>query len=320
MGNLQNHKMKTLNLVYPEQSDIKYKIQNFPDGQQDIVIDTPFISGIKLLTVNSIVNDYPIWKLPITIKSRFNSFKDLELIICATKALRRLGVKEIHLYIPYLLGARSDRQFVAGGNSYLVDVIAPIINNLEFESVTVMDVHSDVTAACIKNLKVINSIDLVGWSLDEIYKMPIEGIRNYMNNFILISPDAGSLKKIYKIAEQISYKGDIITCSKHRDTDGNLNKILVPLDYNHAGKDFVIIDDICDGGRTFINIAKAIKNNLNTFNIGKIYLIVTHGIFSAGFDELAKYFDGIYCTNSYRNILTGEDYQFKEGVKQLKVF
>lgn len=27
-----------------------------------------------------------------------------------------------------------------------------------------------------------------------------------------------------------------------------------------------------------------------------------NGIFSKGFEELSKYFDGIYCTNSYRDI------------------
>lgn len=30
--------MTVLNLVYPEKSNIKYKISNFPDGQQDITI------------------------------------------------------------------------------------------------------------------------------------------------------------------------------------------------------------------------------------------------------------------------------------------
>jgi ribose-phosphate pyrophosphokinase len=50
----------------------------------------------------------------------------------------------------------------------------------------------------------------------------------------------------------------------------------------------VIVDDICDGGRTFLEIAKTIrskKRNISIFG-DKIYLVVTHGIFSAGFDEL----------------------------------
>jgi len=31
--------MKILNLVYPEQSDIKYKISSFPDGQHQVDIN-----------------------------------------------------------------------------------------------------------------------------------------------------------------------------------------------------------------------------------------------------------------------------------------
>ena len=132
-------------------------------------------------------------------------------------------------------------------------------------------------------------------------------MKNINDNFVLISPDAGASHKIEKIAQAIGYKGDIITCSKERDTEGNLTKTNVPLKYQinngnyleYCSKDFIIIDDIADGGRTFINIAKELKNQ----NVkGKIYLIVTHGIFSAGFNELSKYFDGIYCTNSYSDI------------------
>jgi len=264
-----------LNLMYPEESEIKFKISQFPDGQQDIVID---------------YCDYS----PITIKSRFNSFKDLELIICATKALRRLDVNPIHLYIPYLLGARSDRQFQEGGTSYLVDVISPIINSLNFKTVTVMDVHSDVAAACINNLKTTSNLSLVEESLELINS----------KNFILVSPDAGALKKVYKIADSIGYKGDVITCSKSRDVNGVLSKTIVPWVYNSEKDDRIIIDDICDGGATFIKIAQEMRIQ---GVIGKIYLIVTHGIFSKLFKELSKYFDGIYTTDSIR-----EDFDWEQ--------
>lgn len=139
------------------------------------------------------------------------------------------------------------------------------------------------------------------------------------NRFILISPDAGASKKIYKLAEQIGYKGDIITCSKDRDTDGKLTKTVVPMGKHWiSNKDIIIIDDICDGGATFINIAKELKSN--GFK-NKIYLIVTHGIFSKGFKELSQYFNSIYCTNSYQDIKFGSSLE-KNGfcVIQSNVF
>lgn len=61
-----------LNLVYPELSEIKYEVRKYPDGQQDVIIP----SGLH--------EKFFLDSTEITIKSRLNSFKDLELILCAT--------------------------------------------------------------------------------------------------------------------------------------------------------------------------------------------------------------------------------------------
>jgi len=291
--------MKVLNLMYPDESEVKFKISRFPDGQQDIVIAELKVNSNEgfWATPDDYSVNSKVWRkyfidhsmISVQIKSRFNSFRDLELIICATKAIRRLGVKSIHLNIPYLLGARSDRQFQDGGNSYLVDVIAPIINSLNFESVTVFDVHSDVAAACINNLKVISNLELV--------RTAISKIKN-AENILIVSPDAGANKKIYKLMDSLDYEGQIVTCSKSRDINGNLSKTVVPWIQNSEKTDRIIIDDICDGGATFIKIAQELKIQGVT---GKIHLIVSHGIFSKGFKELSQYFDGIYTTDSIRS-------------------
>lgn len=294
--------MKTLNLTNNETSDIKFEVSKFPDGQQQIKIlsEYEFKWEIK--------NNYSF-----QIKSRLNNFKDLELIICATKSLRNLGVKEIHFYAPYFLGSRSDRKFEEGSNNYLKDVICPIINSLKFESVTVLDPHSDVLEACLNNFKKIDNYKLIEHACGLI----TAPIGDFTNNCILISPDAGANKKIFKVADQIGYAGDIITCSKSRNENGKLSRVEIPeFDTN---KDCILIDDICDGGATFLNIAQKIKSKTINKPHHKIYLIVTHGIFSKGFKELNLYFDGIYCTNSYQDIADNE-YGQKTNVKQLNIF
>lgn len=331
--------MKILNLAYPEKSDIRFhdglgnigKTALFPDEQQQVVI-IPFKYFENELG-NSFSSSKDITPEPnnikVQIKSRLNNFQDLELIIAATKSLRNLGVKEIHLYTPYFLGSRSDRQFEEGSNNYLRDVICPIINSLEFESVTVLDPHSDVLEACLNNFKKESNLELLNFTLERLFggnfKYSAEKLQKKFNNVILVSPDAGASKKIYKIAEQIGYKGDIITCSKDRDIEGKLTRTVVP-GHEIKAQDYIIIDDICDGGATFINIAKELQRKWKGLNhTPKIYLVVTHGIFSKGFEELSKYFDGIYCTNSYKDVrlnqpindILGADPKF---VKQLDVF
>lgn len=313
---------KILNLVYPDENEIIFTKNSYPDGQNNLVINPYSVAEIKTIMETD--------ELSVQIKSRLNNWLDLELIVCTVASLRELGVEEIHLYTPYIMGARSDRKFEEGGNNYLKDVICPIINSLNFKTVTCIDPHSDVLEACIKGFRKESNLELVKWTTRELFGVISEKGLNSQYPCILISPDAGASKKIYKIAEQIGYKGDIITCGKDRDTEGKLTKTVVPMPYDGFDRDYIIIDDICDGGRTFINIAERIKeyykNNAQDFEnySPKIYLIVTHGIFSAGFEELSKYFDGIFCTNSYSDI---NEMIFKNGklhetnfVKQLNVF
>jgi ribose-phosphate pyrophosphokinase len=205
----------------------------------------------------------------------------------------------INLVVPYFLGARSDRKFQEGGINYLKQVICPIINSQNFSNVTVMDPHSDVLEACINNFKKVNNFNLIDEALKEI---------GDKNKIILVSPDAGAYKKIFDVGKHFEIN-KIITATKIRDlVSGNIIDTYVPLSVYDADKNFVIIDDICDGGRTFIEIAKAIKMSRKLSSAvlpsqyGKIYLIVTHGIFSAGFNQLNEYFDGIFTTNSIQNI------------------
>lgn len=151
--------MKTLNLTDLNKSDIKYKISKFPDGQQNIVI----LSNNRDTFSHIEAND------SIEIKSRLNNWLDLELIVCTVASLRELGVEEIHLYVPYIMGARSDRKFEEGGNNYLRDVICPIINSLNFKTVTCIDPHSYSLECCIKNFRSIDNSQLVKFTLNQIY-------------------------------------------------------------------------------------------------------------------------------------------------------
>ena len=162
--------MKTLNLVDIDKSDIKYQIQRFPDGQQNIVIDNNKGVLSKKLYLDKEQYSFEIPIESVQIKSRLNNWLDLELVVCAVAALRELGVEEIHLYVPYIMGSRSDRKFEEGGNNYLKDVICPIINSLNFKTVTCMDPHSDVLEACIKGFRKESNLDLVKFSLLNIYE------------------------------------------------------------------------------------------------------------------------------------------------------
>lgn len=280
--------MITLDLVNPEKSQIKYKISQFPDGQQTIdLIDW---------------NDLAIYDDAVKISSRLNSFKDLELIICATAAIRNIKPnREIALYVPYFMGARSDRKFVDGGVNYLKQVICPIINSLNFVTVITLDPHSDVLEACLNNYEKLDNHTVVKYALTEI-----DNKKDAQERICLVSPDAGAYKKIFDVAKKFEIQ-NIVTANKVRDMrTGKILKTELPNLPGLVGDDmqYVIIDDICDGGRTFNELAKAIREQRAD---AKIYLVVTHGIFSAGFAELTRHFEHIYTTNSHRDIADDEN-------------
>lgn len=289
--------MITLNLAYPENSNIGFKISQFPDGQQ--TVDLTDIESLEK------------YSDAVKIITRLNSFRDIELLICAVAAIRNIKPnREIALYAPYFLGARSDRKFQEGGVNYLKQVICPIINSLNFTAVIVLDPHSDVLEACLNNYEKVDNHLIVKYALKNID--PLTDV----DNFCLVSPDAGAYKKIFDVAKKFKIE-KIITANKVRDMKtGNILRTEIPVLDQHNDLKYVIIDDICDGGRTFIELAKAIKDSRPTV---KVYLVVTHGIFSAGFKELSQYFEGIYTTNSYRDVADNE-YGEKTNTETFNVF
>ena len=218
----------------------------------------------------------------VTITHRINSFNDFGLLLLAIDALKRMDVKLINVFIPYFPAARQDRVMIAG-EPLSVKVYADILNSLRVNKITVFDAHSEVTSALLENCEVIPNHEFIAQVLKKIG-----------NDVKLISPDGGALKKIYKVSE---YLGgiDVVECSKSRDVKtGKLSGFKV-YDDDLQGMDCLIVDDICDGGGTFIGLAEELKKK----NAGKLYLAVSHGIFNKGFESM-KAFEKIFTTDSFR--------------------
>ena len=88
----------------------------------------------------------------------------------------------------------------------------------------------------------------------------------------------------------------VLRCSKKRDPEtGKLLGFNVPAKKFFKTKNVLIIDDICDGGGTFLGIADKLK----AYKLD-LHLYVTHGIFSQGFEKLKKSFKSIFTTDSFK--------------------
>lgn len=190
------------------------------------------------------------------------------------------------LYLPYIPYARADRHMV-DRDSFGLSVFAKVLNGFNFDKVVVVDPHSDVAPGMIERCKVISQSDVIGTD-------PMTGWF-CTKDFLLVAPDAGSLKKIGKVASML--KRDVVVLGKDRDVaTGNITNTRILGDSSVVeGRDCIIVDDICDGGGTFIAAAQA----LYSAGASSVELYVTHGIFSRGLAPLIESgFTRIITTNS----------------------
>ena len=188
---------------------------------------------------------------------------------------------EFTLHLPYIPYARQDR-VMNPGEALSIKVFANIVNSLGFDKVIVDDPHSDVSAALLNNVQIRGQEILVAEFHDHLAGKDVT----------IVAPDAGARKKAQKVADRMRLP--LVEAGKVRDL--KTNEITGTAIFGDVkDRECVIVDDICDGGRTFIALAQALKEN----GAKRVILYVTHGIFSfgkqiirdGGVDEIYAYHD-----------------------------
>lgn len=231
--------------------------------------------------------------LGINLVARIKNSNDVMQLLLMVDAYKRQGVYINELTLPYVPYGRQDRVMIAG-EPLSIKVFADLINSIGALKVNIVDPHSDVTTALIDNCYVIDHSHAVKKFIDEL------GLPRGLLRHPVIIPDAGATKRVTKILDKINYQSigstpAYIQMLKTRDIHGDPSFQYVNnfINLEHV----IIIDDICDGGRTFIEIAKELSNR----GCVNKHLFVSHGIFSRGLDELSNHFTTIACLNTYHD-------------------
>lgn len=244
---------------------------SFPGGERGVRIDrvSPYTTSV-------------------VVRCDFRGSDDLIDLLLVKDALDAIdywenGNPKMILDIPYFPYARQDRRGCEG-ESHSMKVIAKLINGCNFDIVQVVDPHSDVVEALVERVKIRTQSEIFRWMWGVKLKRLISEID------VLVAPDAGAAKKIYKIDSKIP----VIIAQKERElSTGKITRTFVS-DADLAliqGKRVWIVDDICDGGKTFIELSKALTG-AKTLN-----LYTTHGIYSKGKQVLTDIFDEVLCYN-----------------------
>lgn len=164
-----------------------------------------------------------------------------------------------HLKISYLPYARQDKD-VSNFATFALYPFAHLLNSLFFDRITVLDPHSGKANELIRKMETIQP------------SFSVANIFNETKMDLACYPDKGAFEKYTKIYDFPHVYGEKV---RNQLTGAIESYSLIG---NVEGKNVLIIDDICDGGGTFILLAKDLyragANNVNLF--------VTHGIFSKG--------------------------------------
>lgn len=237
-----------------------------------------------------------------TITAILHSPESREALGQLKDALDRRGRRDIHLHMPYTPYARQDRAVpgVPANESLAAKFFANYINGMNFKTVWIADPHSDVTPALIEGVRVIPRNVFMTHVFNHLGRLQYD-----RGDMILLASDAGALKSLTPISREFGI-GTIITAEKKRDmATGKISHTLVHEAQKAEGKHVIVPDDICDGGRTFIELAQALRAEVQP---ASMTLYVTHGIFSKGIQCILEHFDNVfspYPTPTYEDMEGG---------------
>jgi len=228
----------------------------------------------------------------------------LQLVV---NALKHAGITDIDLDVLYLPYARQDR-VCQPGQALSLEVICEVLNQLDVKFMRFWDVHNPNKA-----FEYISDFRMTNISASSIFKR-YNLLDNFdLDNIILCAPDKGARYRVDDITNDMDV-GFPIHFDKVRCADSGAITGIKPNKHNREtdGWEILVVDDICDGGRTFIEVAKELR--LTTAE--NLYLYVTHGIFSKGLDELLEYYTHIYC----HHVLHDDKFQSTDRLTILREF
>ena len=214
------------------------EIGNFPDGTILMKYDYSTYSGEQI-----------VWK--------YENDREFLALIYLVKHLNSLGYDKLELLMPYIPNARMDR-VKNTEDVFTLKYFAELLNSLKFETVRVLDPHSSVSEALINNIYVMNPAICI---MKAMLEMP--------RDFLMFYPDEGAMKR-YSGMINLPYAFGI---KKRNWETGKIEGLDVAGAVDQiAGKDILIVDDICSRGGTFYHSAKKLKE----LGANDIYLYVSH--------------------------------------------
>lgn len=267
---------------YPGPVNYPVKSFDFSGGEVQVRVE-PIPEDVREVTIESdIRSPRDLIETALTLNAVGNSF-------CPDYKIRL-----IVRYLPY---SRQDRA-CAKGEAFSLGVILPFLtaNLVAGDTLVTWDVHSGVAQDIFRDRKI--PANFCNVTAADLLESLINDNGIFMDpDTIVISPDKGAVDRATEVKKKLGLSS-VVYASKVRDPGtGEILRTEIPDYISYEGKPLLIVDDICDGGRTFIELAKVLREKKPS----RIDLYVTHGIFSKGFEVFDDLIDFFYVANLFPN-------------------
>ncbi len=247
-----------------------------PEGFHQPISSSTYSDNTPLLKIPNLAE---VVKRATVMEVRGCDLSSFVTAMLLSNALRYQGAALHGLSLAYIPGARQDRVNYEGDLLPTLHFVADLLNSEGFDRVLTLDPHSRVSGELILNLE--------EFPLENVYSQIFEQ-RDYHN---IIAPDKGAKQRANQAALTLNDTVFPVQAEKTRDVStGRLSGFSVNVE---EGKHYLVVDDICDGGGTFLGLAEKIHEQGATAD-----LFVSHGIFSKGTVGLRYNYQGIYTTDS----------------------
>jgi len=192
--------------------------------------------------------------------------RDLVEVLMLADTAFSASVKSITLVLPIIYGSRQDRKS-SPRTPITISMMAKIIKSVGVNRVITISLHAPQSSAAFYAA----GIQFDNISTAQVF-LPEMKEQHKIENFVVVSPDAGGLSKARYYAKVLDT--DIAFADKRRNGPGSSDVMHLVGDVE--GRNVFIVDDMIDGGGTIINVANSLKEN----GAKKIYCIATHLVLS----------------------------------------
>jgi ribose-phosphate pyrophosphokinase len=191
-------------------------------------------------------------------------------------ACKRSMAKSVNIIMPYYVYSRQDKKDESR-SPITAKLVANLLEKSGIDRLVVMDLHSSQIQGFFDIP--VDNIYSVGIVLEYFQK---NIFKNYTeeekeDKFIVVSPDAGAVKRTLKFAKCMGLDTAIMHKQRNYQKKNTVEKTIVVSDRESlVDKTAIVCDDMCDTGGTLVKAVETlIKNGIND-----VIVVITHGIFS----------------------------------------